>query len=451
MAKGHGRILLVDDDPHLLQLIAMRLQAAGYAVTAVESGEAALAALAVARPQVVVTDLRMQGMDGMGLFEAVHRDSPSLPVVILTAHGTIPEAVAATRRGVYSFLTKPFEPKVLLDTVAQAMRVSSPPGTPGQMEEWRSEIITCSSGMEDLLAQARRVAASHASVCIFGQSGTGKELLARAIHRASPRTEAPFVAVNCGAIPEGLLESELFGHKKGSFTGAIADKQGLIQSTEGGTLFLDEIADLPLHMQVKLLRVIQGKSVRPVGESKETPIDVRILSATHKNLAALVADGKFREDLFYRVNVIEIRVPPLRERLEDIDELVQSIASRLGRQMGNRALKVTDPAVTLLRDYHFPGNVRELENVLERAATLCAGGVIDASDLQLRPKVSNTEVPIPNSVAAGEKLGDALEDIERDAIVRALEQTRYNKTKAAQLLGMTFRSLRYRIKKLGIE
>jgi two-component system, NtrC family, response regulator PilR len=236
------------------------------------------------------------------------------------------------------------------------------------------------------------------------------------------------VPVNCGAIPTELMESELFGHKKGSFTGAIADKQGLIQSAEGGTLFLDELADLPLHMQVKLLRVIQEKSMRAVGESKETPIDVRILSATHRNLAALVAEGKFREDLFYRVNVIEIRVPPLRERLEDIDELVESIIGRLSRQIGNRTLKVTDAALAALRDYQFPGNVRELENVLERAA-----------------------MPIPNSVAPGEKLGDALEDIERDAIVRALEQTRYNKTKAAQLLGMTFRSLRYRIKKLGIE
>jgi two-component system response regulator PilR (NtrC family) len=247
------------------------------------------------------------------------------------------------------------------------------------------------------------------------------------------------------------MESELFGHKKGSFTGAIADKQGLIQSAEGGTLFLDEIADLPLHMQVKLLRVIQEKSVRPVGDSREMPIDVRILSATHKNLAALVAEGKFREDLFYRVNVIEIRVPPLRERLEDIDELVDFIVTRLGRQMANRSLRLTDAASRALREYHFPGNVRELENVLERAATLCANGIIDIGDLQLRPKVTPNDVAIGNSVAPGEPLGDALEDIERDAIVRALEQTRYNKTKAAQLLGMTFRSLRYRIKKLGIE
>jgi Two-component response regulator PilR len=248
------------------------------------------------------------------------------------------------------------------------------------------------------------------------------------------------------------MESELFGHKKGSFTGAIADKIGLIQSAEGGTLFLDEIADLPLHMQVKLLRVIQEKSVRPVGESKEIPVDVRILSATHKNLSALVAEGKFREDLYYRVNVIEIRVPPLRERLEDIDELVEAIIKRLAKQMNNRSLRITDAALQALRQYHFPGNVRELENILERAATLCVGGVIDVGDLQLRPrKTPGVEVPITTAVPPGEKLGDALEDIERDAIVRALEQTRYNKTKAAALLGMTFRSLRYRIKKLGIE
>ncbi|HVJ10369.1 MAG TPA: sigma 54-interacting transcriptional regulator, partial [Burkholderiales bacterium] len=232
----------------------MRLTAAGYAVTAVQSGEAALTALAVSRPRVVVTDLRMQGMDGMALFDAIHHDSPSLPVVILTAHGTIPEAVTATRRGVFSFLTKPFDPKVLLDTVAEAMRLSSAPG--GDVEGWRAGILTRSPSMEDLLSQARRVAASDASVCIFGASGTGKELVARAIHRASPRAEAPFVAVNCGAIPEGLLESELFGHKKGSFTGAVADRRGLFQAAQGGTLFLDEIGDMPLPLQVKLLRAL---------------------------------------------------------------------------------------------------------------------------------------------------------------------------------------------------
>jgi two-component system response regulator PilR (NtrC family) len=305
--------------------------------------------------------------------------------------------------------------------------------------------------MEQLRELIERVARSQAPVHIYGESGTGKELVAHLMHDAGARRDGPFVPVNCGAIPTELMESELFGHKKGSFTGAIADKRGLIQSAEGGTLFLDEIADLPLHMQVKLLRVIQEKSMRPVGESREIPTDIRILSATHKNLSTLVAEGKFREDLFYRVNVIEVRVPALRERLEDIAELADAIVTRLGKQIGNPSLSITDNALKTLSDYHFPGNVRELENVLERAATLCVGGTIDARDLQLRPKVPNTEAAVQNSVAPGEKLGDALEDMERDAIVRALEQTRYNKTKAAQLLGMTFRSLRYRIKKLGIE
>src|SRR3982075_2372376 len=282
------KIVLVDDDKDLLQLIAMRLTAAGYAVTAVQSGEAALAALSIARPQVVITDLRMQGMDGMALFDAIHRDSPSLPVLILTAHGTIPEAVTATRRGVFSFLTKPFEPKVLLDTVAEAMRLSSP-SLGENLEDWRAELITRSSAMEDLLAPARRVAASDASVCIFGASGTGKELLARAIHRASPRGEGPFVAVNCGAIPEGLLESEVFGHKKGSFTGAVADRRGLFQAAQGGTLFLDEVGDMPWPPQVKLLRALEERNTRPVGSHEQYDVDVRVISATHRKLEEKIA------------------------------------------------------------------------------------------------------------------------------------------------------------------
>jgi two-component system response regulator PilR (NtrC family) len=309
--------------------------------------------------------------------------------------------------------------------------------------------------MQHLREMIGRVARSQAPVHIFGESGTGKELVAKLIHESGPRRDSAFVPVNCGAIPTELMESELFGHKRGSFTGAVSDKKGLIQSAEGGTLFLDEIADLPLHMQVKLLRIIQEKAVRPVGEQVEVAIDVRILSATHKNLAQLVAEGKFREDLFYRVNVIELRVPSLRERPEDISELADSVLRRLGRRM-----KITPPmlgrdALAALERYAFPGNVRELENILERAITLTAGGEINAADIQLRATVLGpTGVPgtaASDASPAGGALGDHLEDIERDAIVRALEQSRYNKTAAAKALGMSFRALRYRIKKLGIE
>jgi two-component system response regulator PilR (NtrC family) len=294
-----------------------------------------------------------------------------------------------------------------------------------------------------------RVARSQAPVHISGESGTGKELVAKLIHESGPRRDNPFVPVNCGAIPNELMESELFGHKRGSFTGAVSEKQGLIQAAEGGTLFLDEIADLPLHMQVKLLRVIQEKTVRPIGEQHEVGVDVRILSATHKNLARLVADGKFREDLFYRVNVIELRVPSLRERPEDIRELADSVLRRLGRRLKVVPPSLSNEALLALESYAFPGNVRELENILERAITLSTGGEVGLDDIQLRA------TPSPPGPAAratgGAALGDHLEEIERDAILKALEQTRYNKTAAAKVLGVSFRALRYRIKKLGIE
>ena len=425
MAKRQANVLLVDDDRDLLQLIAMRLQAAGYAVTAVESGEAALAALAVARPQVVVTDLRMQGMDGMGLFEAVHRDSPSLPVVILTAHGTIPEAVTATRRGVYSFLTKPFEPKVLLDTVAQAMRLSSP--TPsGQTEEWRAELITRSSAMEDLLAQARRVAASDASVCIFGQSGTGKELLARAIHRASARREAPFVAVNCGAIPVGLLESELFGHKKGSFTGAVSDRRGLFQAAQGGTLFLDEVGDMPLPLQVKLLRALEERKIRPVGSHESFDVDVRVISATHRKLEERIASGEFREDLYYRLNVVKLYIPTLAERREDIPLLANHFLARLAERYRRGQLSFSPEAMSLLVSAPWPGNVRQLLNVIEQAVALAPTEVIPESLVRQALDAGDTTLT---------PLDEARKAFERDYLVRILKITGGNVTKAARLAG----------------
>ena len=292
-----------------------------------------------------------------------------------------------------------------------------------------------------------KVSRSQAPVHICGESGTGKELVAHLIHDSGARRGGPFVPVNCGAIPAELMESEFFGHKRGSFTGAVADKEGLFQTAEGGTLFLDEVADLPLHMQVKLLRVIQEKTIRPVGESREFPVDVRILSATHKDLAGLVASGEFREDLYYRVNVIELRVPPLRDRQGDVIILANFILERLAKQMGLSKPELSQEAQKRIMSYHFPGNVRELENILERALTLCGEDTIEADDIQLRTGPAAE----PSGAAAGGPLEDQLEDMERDAIVKALEQTRYNKTAAAKILGISFRALRYRIKKLGLD
>jgi len=425
MSSEAPKILLVDDDKDLLQLIAMRLTAAGYVVATADSGESALASLTVARPQLVITDLRMQGMDGLALFDAIHRHAPGLPVVILTAHGTIPEAVAATRRGVFSFLTKPFDSKVLLDTVADALRLSSVPAG-GQGEDWRAGIITRSPAMEDLLAQARRVAASDASVCIYGQSGTGKELLARAIHRSSRRAGAPFVAVNCSAIPEGLLESELFGHRKGSFTGATQDRRGLFQAAEGGTLFLDEVGDMPLAIQVKLLRALEERVVRPVGSNEVIAVDVRIVSATHRRLEERIAAGEFREDLYYRLNVVKLSLPALAERREDIPLLANHFLERMAKRYGRPRLAFSPEAMQLLVSASWPGNVRQLLNVVEQSVALSAtevlpaslvGQALDARDSSLTP------------------LDEARRAFERDYLVRILKITSGNVTQAARLAG----------------
>jgi two-component system response regulator PilR (NtrC family) len=443
------RALIIDDEPDIRELLSITLERMNLEVTTAGTTTAGLNALRSGTFALCLTDMKLPDGDGLSIVEWIQKNKPHTPVAVITAHGNVETAVRALKLGAFDFISKPLDLAALRRLIAATLKL-------GESGERASEIpaiklLGRSRAMEQLREMIERVSRSQAPVHIYGESGTGKELVAHLIHNAGARRDGPFVPVNCGAIPSELMESELFGHKKGSFTGALADKQGLIQSAEGGTLFLDEIADLPLHMQVKLLRVIQEKAVRPVGESRELPVDVRILSATHRNLAALVAEGKFREDLFYRVNVIEIRVPALRERLEDIPELVEAMLRKLAKQTGMRDLRVSEAALSTLSQYHFPGNVRELENILERAATLCSQGIIEIADLQLRPKVATTERPIPSTVPRGENLGDALEDIERDAIVRALEQTRYNKTKAAQLLGMTFRSLRYRIKKLGIE
>jgi two-component system response regulator GlrR len=419
------RILLVDDDADLLQLIAMRLTAAGYEVVAVESARAALADLAVSRPQAVVTDLRMHGMDGLALFDAIRREAPGLPVVILTAHGTIPEAVAATRRGVFGFLTKPFDSQLLLDTVADALRLSSSPGDCVK-EDWRAEIVTRAPVMQDLLRQARRVAVSDASVCIYGSSGTGKELLARAIHRASRRAARPLVSVNCGAIPEGLLESELFGHRKGSFTGAVQDRQGLLQAAEGGTLFLDEIGDMPLALQVKLLRALEDRTVRPVGSNEAIAVDVRIIAATHRNLEERIARGEFREDLYYRLNVVRLAMPPLAERREDVPLLVAHFLARLAERYGRRAHAFSPEALDALIAAPWPGNVRQLANVIEQAVALAATELIPVMLVQRA---------IDNQASVLAPLDEARRAFEREYLVRILKITRGNVTHAARLAG----------------
>jgi two-component system response regulator PilR (NtrC family) len=366
---------------------------------------------------------------------------------MITAHGSVETAVQALKLGAFDFVSKPLDVKDLRNIVGAAVRLGSAGG------EASRELLGRSAAIEKVRDMISRVSRSQAPVHICGESGTGKELVARMIHEAGPRGDGPFVPVNCGAIPAELMESEFFGHRKGSFTGAVTDKQGLIESADGGTLFLDEIADLPLPMQVKLLRFIQEKTIRPVGAPREVAVDVRILSATHRDLAAMVAAGEFREDLFYRINVIELRVPPLRERTEDIPLLAEAILTRFARESGGKPAELTPGAMEALRAYAFPGNVRELENILERAVTLSPNGIIDSADLQLRPAIAPSNGAGRDAVSAGggEALGDQLEDVERQAIVEALEKTRYNKTAAARLLGLTFRQLRYRIKKLNIE
>jgi two-component system response regulator GlrR len=424
MEQSAKRILLVDDDRDLLHLISMRLGASGYAVATAESGEAALAAMAVSPPDLVITDLRMEGIDGLALFDAIHREAPALPVVILTAHGTIPEAVAATRRGVFGFLTKPFEPKVLLDTVAEALRLSGTPA--GGEENWRAEIVTRSPAMESLLAQAKRVAASDAAVCILGASGTGKELLARAIHRASRRCDAPFVAVNCSAIPEGLLESELFGHKKGSFTGAVQDRRGLFQAAEGGTLFLDEIGDMPLSLQVKLLRALEEKVVRPVGSNESVEVNVRVISATHRRLEDRFASGEFREDLYYRLNVVKLTLPMLAERREDIPLLTGHFLLDFARRYDRPRLALSPEAMELLVAAPWPGNVRQLLNVVEQAVALSATDVIPASLVRQALDAGDSALT---------PLDEARRAFERDYLARILKITAGNVTQAARLAG----------------
>ena len=393
MTARAPRILLVDDDDDLLRLMTMRLSASGFKVSAVPSAEAALASMAARMPDVVVSDVRLPGRSGLQLFDEIRSQQPSLPVILLTAHGTIPDAVEATARGAFAYLTKPFDGKGLIEKIHHALTLNAPAVAAAQGDErWREELISRSQAMADVLAEARLVAATDASVLIQGESGTGKELLARAIHRASPRARFPFVAVNCGAIPEQLLESELFGHVKGAFTGAQTKREGLFQSAHGGTLFLDEIGDMPQPLQVKLLRVLQERQVRPVGSNESRPIDVRVLSATHRDLDAAMAEQQFRSDLYYRLNVVRLCLPSLAERREDIalmaQHFLQTLASKYGKRLNGFAPEALEALVTA----PWPGNVRQLYNVVEQVCALSTTSLIPLSLVQRALQTAAFEV-----------------------------------------------------------
>ena len=416
-----ARILVVDDDPNLLRVVSLRLEKEGYAVTSVDSAEKALARAATAAPDLLLTDLKMGGMDGMALFEAVSRQLPGLPVIIMTAHGTVPDAVTATRRGVFGFLPKPFETQQLLAEIERALRLTA---SRAQTDAGPSEVVTRDPAMEAILNEARQVAATDASVLILGQSGTGKEMLARWIHRHSKRDSATFVAVNCGAIPEQLLESELFGHIKGAFTGALRDRRGLFQEAQGGTLFLDEIAEMPTALQVKLLRAVQERQVRPVGADRDVAINVRILSATNVDIDAQIQAGRFREDLYYRLNVVCFKLPPLSERRRDIPHLANHFLRLHAGRYGKDVRAFAPECLELLMSARWPGNVRQLSNAVERLVALANETLIPAA---LAERAITRE---EETLAA---LDDAKREFEREYLIRLLKQTRGNVTQAAKL------------------
>lgn len=430
--------LVIDDEPDIRELLALTLGRMDIDTVVAEDVSGAKAKLGSQKFDICLTDMRLPDGDGLDLVQWMQKNAAGVPVAVITAHGNVETAVQALKLGAFDFISKPLDLNNLRNIIENALKLSD------EEADGASRLLGDSPAMQRLREMIDRVARSQAPVHISGESGTGKELVARLIHESGPRKDGPFVPVNCGAIPAELMESEFFGHRKGAFTGAVSDKAGLVQAANTGTLFLDEIADLPLSMQVKLLRVIQEQTVRPVGASGEENVDVRVLSATHKNLAGMVKNGEFREDLYYRINVIELHVPALRDRGDDVLQLAGLILERLGSGLD----ALDESARTGLVNYAFPGNVRELENMLERAVTLSGGGTITESDLAFR----STSGGDPRSaLSSGKDLGNRIDDVQRQAIIEALEKTRYNKTAAAKLLGLTFRQLRYRIKKLGIE
>lgn len=453
------KALIVDDEPDIRELLDLTLSRMDIETFTAANLDSAHVALEQEKFDLCITDMNLPDGNGIDLVKSIQDNYPSLPVAVLTAYGSMETAITALKAGAFDFVSKPVDLQRLRDLVNTALKLKFSKQEPTSESGSDSPILGSSNQIKKLKTQIKKLARSQAPVYISGESGSGKELVAREIHRLGPRAEGPFVPVNCGAIPNELMESEFFGHRKGSFTGAYEDKEGLFQAAKGGTLFLDEVADLPMQMQVKLLRAIQEKAVRAVGAQKEVTTDVRILSATHKDLTKLVDQGDFRQDLFYRINVIQVNVPPLREREEDIIFLARYVLQALAKDWEMELPTLSPKAEQALMDYKFPGNVRELENILERAVTLCDDEVITPEHLQLptdgnpvlKPTTAATgEHSIPN-FEEGDSLEEYLTDIEKQAILKALEETRWNRTAAAKKLGMSFRSLRYRLKKLDLD
>jgi two-component system response regulator PilR (NtrC family) len=449
--KKINKALIVDDEPDIRELLEITLARMDIECKSAANLSESYELLKGDTFDLCLTDMRLPDGNGIELIKHIQHHHPQLPIAMITAHGNMESAIEALKAGAFDFVSKPVDLTILRNLVSSALKLKNKPSKSETLSG--PSLLGKSQAIEETRNKINKLSRSQAPVYISGESGSGKELAALLIHQNGPRKDKPFVPVNCGAIPSELMESEFFGHKKGSFTGAIADKQGLFQAADGGTLFLDEVADLPLEMQVKLLRAIQEKSIRPIGEHKEITVNVRILSATHKNLARLVDDGKFRQDLYYRINVIELHIPPLRERPEDIPVLIEHFTTRIANEWQVEKPELALSAINALKDYSFPGNVRELENILERAMTLCEDNVITDDDLQL-PQVSQTASGTfqqPEEFTDEFALDPTLNEKEREVIIKALEKTRYNKTAAAKLLGISFRALRYRIKKLGIE
>jgi len=444
--------LLVDDEPDILELLEITLNRMDIQTCGAQTLAQAKQLLANQSFDLCLTDMRLPDGDGLELVDLIQSTGLSLPVAVITAHASVDVAIKAMKKGAFDFLTKPVDLQALRQLIGNALQISELQGV-SKERRTRDTLLGESAAMREIRSKIQKVARNQAPIYISGESGSGKELVAKLIHQQSPRADKAFVAINCGAIPPELMESEFFGHKRGSFSGAIADKQGFFQAAHGGTLFLDEVADLPLALQVKLLRAIQEKKVRPIGEQQEVAVDIRLLSATHKDLAKMVQEGSFRQDLYYRINVIELSLPPLRARAEDIPQLALHVLQRLAKANGVLTPQLSASALAALQQYEFPGNVRELENILERALALHEGDCIDAGDLNIPAQHGNASFNREQQESARKNmtLESYLQNVEKRALTAALQQNSWNKTATAQQLGMTFRSLCFRLKKFGLD